>query len=350
MRRDLGNRLLSALASGRLAIVLLTLIGVSAMLGTLIPQHAELAVYESRYSPETLAMLTRVGLTDLYGSWWFLAFLGLLAVNLIACLATRSTFWCERPDSLIRHIGFVVVLLGGAVSGLLAERGTIKLMADRPMDTVYVDREERPLGFELRLKSFTLERHDPDAEQLLVQVPGEARPRSFPVAPGQEMLVTGTPYRLQIERVVPDFAMDMRTRDVVSRSPEPRNPAIQVRVDDGKAVETRWVFANPSGMHAPRTPLQLAYQWRPSHPKSFRSAVEVREGGTVVDEWVLEVNHPVRYRGRTFYQQSYDPERWAWSGILAMRDPGIGIVYTGFGVVVLGLVYGAATRRRGSRG
>lgn len=79
-----------------------------------------------------------------------------------------------------------------------------------------------------------------------------ARHRVFPdflevdsVLVKQEYPVGDTPYSAQVVEFVPDFAMDLKTRKVISRSPEPRNPAFRIIVrEKGVPRDTTWAFIN----------------------------------------------------------------------------------------------------------
>lgn len=61
----------------------------------------------------------------------------------------------------------------------------------------------------------------------------------------QEFVVGDTDYTGRVIRFVPDFAMDMKTRKVVSRSDEPVNPAFQIVVrEKGVPQDTAWALLN----------------------------------------------------------------------------------------------------------
>lgn len=282
----------------------------------------------------------------LYGSPWFIALLALLAANLTASVYFKWVSWAARREGLIRHMGFLLVLLGAALSGVFAERGTMKLEYGKPLDAVHVEGTLKPLGYSLELTGFTLERYEPKAQQILVRVPGETAEHAFPVELGRDFPVGPTGYTIRPKRYVADFAMAYGTKEVISRSPEPNNPAVLVEVLRGSESFERWVFAQPQGLHAPAHPVELAFAWRPSDPKAFKSRVRVLAGGRPAGEWLLEVNRPVRFRGRTFYQMSYDPERWSWSGILVVRDPGVPVVYAGYLLIIASLILRPFLKRK----
>ncbi len=82
------SRILTELRTG---IILLILIGIASAAGTLILQRpiTEPEKLIQAYSPETLARLDRFGLTDVFHSWWFLALMTLLAINIVLASVER---------------------------------------------------------------------------------------------------------------------------------------------------------------------------------------------------------------------------------------------------------------------
>ncbi|NLC71206.1 MAG: cytochrome c biogenesis protein ResB [Desulfuromonadaceae bacterium] len=77
--------LLRYFASLRLTLPLLFGLALGAVAGTVIPQNLSAADYERLYSPSLTAILKTLQLFDVYRSWWFIALLGLLALNLTLC-------------------------------------------------------------------------------------------------------------------------------------------------------------------------------------------------------------------------------------------------------------------------
>jgi len=61
----------------------------------------------------------------------------------------------------------------------------------------------------------------------------------------KEFPVGDSDFSAKVIRYVPDFAMELKTGKVVSRSSEPKNPAFQVIVREKKVVQdTSWAFLN----------------------------------------------------------------------------------------------------------
>ena len=77
----------SAFSSVRLAIFLLIIITILAILGTIIIQKdvEEVQKIKAYYSPSVFQFLDRLGLLEVYHSWWFRGAIFLLVINLIVC-------------------------------------------------------------------------------------------------------------------------------------------------------------------------------------------------------------------------------------------------------------------------
>ena len=60
---------------------------------------------------------------------------------------------------------------------------------------------------------------------------------------GDEFQIGDTEYTARVVRFVPDFAMKMKSKEIVSRSPEPNNPAVRIIVmENEEPADTTWAF------------------------------------------------------------------------------------------------------------
>ena len=97
IRRYWKRELLPVLADLRLAIALLLVIAVTSITGTVIEQGESLAFYQANY-PEDPALfgfldwkvLLTLGLDHVYRTWWYLSILILFGASLTACTFTRQ--------------------------------------------------------------------------------------------------------------------------------------------------------------------------------------------------------------------------------------------------------------------
>ena len=91
-------------SSVKLTLVLLILLAIACILGTLIPQREEAIEFARQLSPSTFKLFHLLDLFDMYHAAWFRIIIGLLAINLIVCSMDRfpgawKRFKAEpRPD------------------------------------------------------------------------------------------------------------------------------------------------------------------------------------------------------------------------------------------------------------
>lgn len=78
-----------ALHSMKFGIILLFIIGISSISGTIIPQKNPLIFYEREYSSLMYTVITTLNLHDVYTSWWFIAMMIVLTINLTLCSILR---------------------------------------------------------------------------------------------------------------------------------------------------------------------------------------------------------------------------------------------------------------------
>ncbi|MCX5823361.1 MAG: cytochrome c biogenesis protein ResB [Deltaproteobacteria bacterium] len=77
------------LTSLKLVVILLLILSALSIAGTVIEQNKPLQEYYRYYQPGTVALFSKLGLFDMYHSWWFVACLSLLALNITACTMDR---------------------------------------------------------------------------------------------------------------------------------------------------------------------------------------------------------------------------------------------------------------------
>ncbi len=81
-------------ASVKLTIFLLLSLAVTSVIGTLIPQNENPAAYVQNYGEVFYRLFDRLGMFDMYHSWWFQMLLILLTVNITVCSIQRlSKTW-----------------------------------------------------------------------------------------------------------------------------------------------------------------------------------------------------------------------------------------------------------------
>lgn len=352
--------MLKALRSVKLALFLLVVIAVVLIGATVMKSQARAARY-------------------IYHSWWFVSLLGLFSLNLLLCTLARWSFTLKRLGTTMTHAGVLVMVIGVVVDAISGERGFMQLDIGDSGNVCYASSERytwdgafydtaeearkkksdyesdnlqvqilqhggkyllytRParkfiLPFTVHLQDFKVERY----RELVVQVVDRRLVRAFPVKLGKTFAVHGTPYSLTVLRYEPDFVV-LGEGVYGSRSGVPRNPAIQVRVENGSPNRTSWVFANFPGMHQERDS-NVRLLLRMERIKAFKSRVQLLRDGAVVASKTIEVNKPLKHKGHTIYQSDYDQDREMYSVFEIARDPGVPFVYIGFVIISAGVAF-----------
>jgi hypothetical protein len=353
------------------------IIAVACVAGTLIPQGADVAKYLRHYPDAAgrMDLFGKLGLTHVFYSVWFIGLLGTLAASVAVC-SSRRFATVRRTNgyaryrafgSMLTHISILLILTGGVIRGVWGEKGYIELREGETNAQVVTENTTKPLPFAIHLTKFEIETYDQSGggtgreaqagndnggDEVQVSWPEKNLKATLPVKIGVEQ-VFGE-FKITILKYLPDFIVDMQTREVTSRSNEPRNPAILVAVNGPTYQNHRWLFARfpDFDMHTKDTqssgpsPLQMMYESRgtampktmPTGPiKSFKSTLELVEGESVVGHRVVEVNSPFSYKGYTFYQSGYNPEDLSYTSLQVVKDPGVMVVYTGFAFMIAGL-------------
>jgi len=346
------KRLVNLLASVKFAVAVVAIIAVACVAGTLLPQGADVAKYVAKNpgAADQMARLGMVGLTNVFHSWWFIGLLCLLAATVATC-STRRFATVRRATgatrrhalgSMLTHISILLILAGGVIRGVWGQKGYLEFREGQTAQHFVTERGSQPLPFGIHLARFEIETYTPATEEscshLLVAWPDKNLQASLPVTVGAAQ--TFGDFKITVLQYIPDFMVDAQTKEVSSRSSQPRNPAILVAVAGATYNNHRWLFAKfPDFGHAPNaSPLQMAYQnhgadQMPTGPiKSFKSTVHLPNG-----EHTVEVNRPLRYGGYTFYQSGYNPRDLSYTSFQVVKDPGVPVVYAGFGLMLAGL-------------
>ena len=327
-------------SSTKLAIWLLAIIATLSLVGTFIPQNEDASFYIERFGSSGFNFLSKAGLNNIYSAWWFVLFLILLALNLLICLLNRVSFKLRMLGTLLAHFSILVILAGALIGLFFGEKGYIKIKEGEAINCFLSKDKLVTLSFSLRLDDFIYEEYIDPKEKLLVYAKDNKLLGEISLSKGGDLKLLGGE-SVKILRFIPDFSMDITTKQVVSRSSEPRNPAIEVELSasGGKDTKTLWVFAHFPDIHeALGKDYKFVYQWVMRRPKDFISKIAVVKNGNELLRQDIRVNHPLRFEGYSFFQSSYDKEDLIWSGLQVSKDPGVPIVYLGFVMLILGLM------------
>ena len=90
------KKVFSLLSNLKIALFLLLIIALFSSVGSFVEQNKELQFYQSSYDKFLLGIpvwkiILACGFNNVYSTWWFLSFLGLLGLSLTCCTCLLYT-------------------------------------------------------------------------------------------------------------------------------------------------------------------------------------------------------------------------------------------------------------------
>ena len=289
-----------------------------------------------------LALLTVIG-TLFYGmpffwQFWFATLMGLMGVSSFLCLVEQLPK-TRRIGYVLIHASIIIVIAGATLRTYQKEEGMVHLLVGRTTEWMSVmeggkqiEREVR-LPFQVRLDEFSVEFY----EMVYVFVPGDQGPvASLSVERGHETDVSGSHIRVVGSRVA---------ETVVAPGMPPRKQHIAIVEVDGEVGEI------PADTPVGNEKFALLYKTDSGEVKLYQSKVTLLDdaGNELVTQDVL-VNHPLVYDGWWLYQSNWNPKNLKYSGLHAVRDPGLPFAFVGLVILVLGVLLKIRLPRRRKEG
>lgn len=80
--------------------------------------------------------------------------------------------------------------------------------------------------------------------------PDPNMPREYVVSSSGKVSIPKSKYKISVQKYMPHYTVDTTTKEVVNQSKKPLNPAIKLRVDEGKKRYEQWLWSKfPSSPH-----------------------------------------------------------------------------------------------------
>lgn len=388
----------------KLAIFLIIIITAASILGTLIPQQRPLAEYVSHYG-QLAQLFSKLQFTNLYHSWWYIALLFLLTVNITICSLSRLSpklrkafhphlafesktllalkvnnrfhkktgvtstveglkkelvsrhYRIKEQDkenkkylyarkkilgwfgSDILHLGLLIILLGGIISGLIGFRTTLNLMEGQSLQvpnadfmlkldkfqtdyypdgavkdwkstlfildngqtlaskTIEVNHPLSHKGFIFYQSSYGWNWENPTLEILAKSRKDPSFSKKLDVKINEKVSLNHDGTEISILNFIPDFIIG-ENNEITTRSLEPNNPAAFIEGWKGEEkIFSGWIFAR--------------------YPDFAKI-------------------HASKETDFTLVLSDYKAAQY--SGIQVAKDPGASIVWVGCGLLMFGLM------------
>lgn len=266
------NSIWDFFASVKLAITTLSLLATTSIIGTIIPQNKPVQWYAQEYGADLARLFKLLDIPDMYGSWWFLALLGLLCTNLIICSLDRfPEAWKQiKADGLDTPLK------------RLEKMGQKK--AWRSSSSLQVIALE--LSAKLKSSGWKNSSHNSNGEALLFAQKGAWSRIGIYVVHASVLLIfigaiIGEIYGFKGNVLIPET--EQTDKIYTFNGTKTIDLGFTIRCDSF----TIEFYKN--GM-----------------PKQYKSQLTLLKNGKELFQAPIEVNSPLRYKGITFYQSSYE--------------------------------------------
>ena len=293
----------------RFAVSLLTFICVASIIGTVLQQNQPSNVYIDRFGPFWYELLDQFAIWHVYNSWWFLVIMAFLVVSTSLCLVRNTPKMVKDAQSFREYV---------RVSSLKAFPHRVEVDSTHSAEQTRAGAEHwlRNNGYRFKVRQdeqgVMLAAKKGSSNRLgyifahasiVVVCVGGLLDSELPVrmqvwfggkVPVTEnMLIADVPESGRLAAANPSFRANMFVAD------GGRGSHAIVSVDDG-------VLVQPLPFTLKLNQFLVEY-YSTGMPSSFKSDVEITdpETGETFNR-IIEVNEPLRYKGVTVYQSSFD--------------------------------------------
>lgn len=298
---------------------------------------------EERFSRGIIELF---GLTHISKNWAFLLTgfvllysLGLVILRRISKLTFRNFVF------FLNHFGlWIIIAVAGLGSGDLVR---LKMYVWENSDPEWRAEDENTiyeLPFAIELIDFEIEEFNPElalVENSTGTVVQDEKNEIQAIEIGKEYILD------ECRIIVEDFyELAMRVDSNYFKFYDTgASPAAKLAVYDknNKLIANDWILSE-SYMQSPKLLLlndNYSIGLLQPAPKKYSSKVELYAQDGTIENKIIEVNKPVKFKGWKIYQLSYDESKGRWSELSVLelvRDPWIYVVYSGFLMTLIGSV------------
>lgn len=278
------NALWGFFSSVKLALFLLFILAATSIVGTVVPQNQQPAMYVKQYGQNMANLLHILDFTDMYNSWWFLVLLCMFCLNLIICSL-------ERIPTVVRLLKKDNLDTDSSRLRKMPTRKT--LVIQKPLAQAV----ESVSGFLSQNGWNSQQRKKDDGVLLFSQKGGWTRFGVYIVHTSILVIFLGaligssTVAKKILHK--PDFAFKGSIM-----LPESRETNYIYSFHGGEKIDLGFTL---------RCDYFTIEYYSNGMPKTYLSKATIVEDGKTILSTDIKVNTPLTYRGITFYQSSYQP-------------------------------------------
>jgi len=315
---------LALFASMKLGLLLLLLLGVLASLGSFLPQGQQAGFYRAYYGELPGKLVVLFSLDHIYKSWWFLGLGAILSLNLLFCSLERlkkSPGW-RGLGSIMLHLSLLVILAGAIISGIGKQHAFVQVGTG---DTINLAEQNFP-GLTLTVRDFKIDYYENmQPRQYISSISlqtADGRVSEKDIQVNHPLKFAGvkiyqSSYGWLVRGQVAGDGKSLSFEEV-SGGRLAIDPANNIRLAFFFIPD----FAEQGGTLQTRSPL-------PNNPRLV--AILFRDNQAIAQEILaVKETRPVGGYAVTFAGYRY------YTGLEIKKDPGVGIIYAGFILLLLG--------------
>ncbi len=313
------------------------------------------------------SFITWFGIFPLPGGYTTLA---LISANLCAKLFLDSVWNRQKAGIIITHMGALLLLAGGLISSLFAQEGNMVLLPGESRNVI-ADYHQRELAVTLEGKTLLAVPYQQLKPGFVIQ--NSALPFTIRI---QDLCYNCRPEKREVAEGFRNVAAKVKLADAPHEKEDEGNQSGVTFSVEGAGGEQDGIHLSFEPMpHHPTieangktytilmrralTPLPFTIQLldfrKEVYPgtdkaRSYESTVKLTDGAR---EWrsTIRMNHPLRYKGYTFYQSSFldNGEKQA-SVLAAVKNNGRMFPYISSAMMCAGMLLHLVLRRKSKKG
>lgn len=306
--KSLSN-FIELLGSMRFAISLLVFICLASIIGTVIPQGRSANAYIDQFGPFWFDVFNRFSIWHIYNNWWFLVTMAFLVASTSLCLIRNAPKMLKDARSFRENI---------RTSSLRSFHHKVELDTGRELAPATAS-----VKAWLKREGYAVKERDEGDSTLLAAKKGSGNRLGYIFAHASIVIIcvgglldSELPVRLQIWLMgKTPIVENMLIADVPERGRlSVNNPSYRanVLIPEGGSRETAVVNIDDGALVQP-LPFTITLKkfivdyYSTGMPSRFASLVEVKDPDTdKTFDATIEVNEPLRFKGVTVYQSSFD--------------------------------------------
>lgn len=296
-------------SSMRFAVSLLALIAIASIIGTVLRQNEPMTSYVNRFGPFWFEVFDRLGLYDVYLSWWFLLIMGCLVLSTSLCLARNAPTMLRDIGSWREHV---------REQSLRNFHHRAEWTAARPPAAL-----TQQLARCIRVHGYQVKIVDKEGATLIAARKGAANQWGYLFAHGAIVIIclgglldSGLPIRLQqwFHGKTPFTGSGPIAQVPAWSRLGPGNPAFRgnTLIAEGGSSSTA-IITQQNGVMIQDLPFTIRLKrfiidyYSTGMPKLFASEVVVRDKATGKDfAATIKVNEPLIHDGIAVYQSGFE--------------------------------------------